>query len=135
MGNTRFNCVWPVAPVNEPTQRSPARGRDQGRCRERPRGIGRGKKTPTRNGATIDNSTRNKSHFAQHEEIEENEEVDNDKDILQDEEVHAETTRIPPLYPVLSQQIMLFVKTLVGLGVLLEVQETQDPANLLQTLT
>ena len=45
------------------------------------------------------------------------------------EEVHAETTGIPPLDAMLIQQIILYLKGLIGLGVLHSVQEIQDPSN------
>uniref|UniRef100_M1DU98 'chromo' domain containing protein n=1 Tax=Solanum tuberosum TaxID=4113 RepID=M1DU98_SOLTU len=103
MVNTRFNGVSSVAPINAPVEESAVRGRSRGR--------GRGKLG------------------VEHEEIEENVDVENVKEIGQEEEVQAGTTCVPPLDPVLAQQIMSFLKGLAGPGVLPSVQATQAPAN------
>uniref|UniRef100_M1D8W7 Uncharacterized protein n=1 Tax=Solanum tuberosum TaxID=4113 RepID=M1D8W7_SOLTU len=87
MVNTRFNGVRPVAPVNAPIEESASRGRGCGKGRGRARDRGRGRVEPTRDGAP---------------------------NVGQEEEVHAETTGIPPLDPVLAQQIMSFLKGMVG---------------------
>uniref|UniRef100_M1DWC7 Uncharacterized protein n=1 Tax=Solanum tuberosum TaxID=4113 RepID=M1DWC7_SOLTU len=89
MVNTRFNGVRPVAPINAPIEESASRGRGCGKCRGRARDRGRVK-------------------------VEENVEVVDEENVGQEEEVHAETTGIPPLDPVLAQQIMSFLKGLVG---------------------
>uniref|UniRef100_M1DV67 Uncharacterized protein n=1 Tax=Solanum tuberosum TaxID=4113 RepID=M1DV67_SOLTU len=44
----------------------------------------------------------------------ENVEVDNDEDVAQEEKVQAENKGIPPLDLVLAQQIMSFLKGLIG---------------------
>uniref|UniRef100_M1DVT1 'chromo' domain containing protein n=1 Tax=Solanum tuberosum TaxID=4113 RepID=M1DVT1_SOLTU len=61
-------------------------------------------------------------------EIKENIEVENDEDSGQEEKVQVEATSIPSLDPVLGQQIMSFLKELVGLGVLPVVPIIQTPA-------
>ncbi|WMV38434.1 hypothetical protein MTR67_031819 [Solanum verrucosum] len=121
MVNTRFNGIRPRTPVNAPAEEYVARGRGQGRGRGRPRSRSRGRVAPTRDGAPVENSPINEIPHAHHEEIEEN--------VGQEEEVHAETIGIRPLDPVLAQQIMSFLKGLVGPGVFPSVQETQAPAN------
>ncbi|KAH0746089.1 hypothetical protein KY285_007746 [Solanum tuberosum] len=127
--NTRFNGVRPVAPINEPAEESAARGHSRCRGRRREMGRGRGRVTPTKDGALVENAPRNEIPSVQHEEIEENVEVENDEGVGQEEEVQAETTCIPPLDPVLVKQIILFLKGLDGPGVLPSVQATQAPTN------
>uniref|UniRef100_M1DUD4 'chromo' domain containing protein n=1 Tax=Solanum tuberosum TaxID=4113 RepID=M1DUD4_SOLTU len=60
---------------------------------------------------------------------EENVEVENVKELGQEENVQAETTCIPPIDTVLAQQIMSFFKGLAGPGILSFVQATQAPIN------
>ena len=62
----------------------------------------------------------NENPHAHHEEIEK----ENVEDVGQEGEVQAETTCVPPLDPVLSQQIISFLKGLVGPGVLPSAQAT-----------
>ncbi|KAH0743175.1 hypothetical protein KY290_031168 [Solanum tuberosum] len=129
MVNTRFNDFGHVAPVNALAKESAAGFHDRGRGRVRARGRGRGRVSPTRDGATIENVPRNENPHVHHEEIEENVEVEDEENVGQEKEVQAETTGIPPLDPVLAQQIMLFLKGLVGPGVPPSVQVTQAPTN------
>ncbi|KAH0673662.1 hypothetical protein KY284_024749 [Solanum tuberosum] len=93
------------------------------------RGRGRERAAPTRDGALVEDAPRNEALPAHHEEVEENIEVEDEANVGQEEEVQAETTCIPPLDPVLAQQIMSFLKGLVGPGVLPSVQVIQAPAN------
>uniref|UniRef100_M1DLJ5 'chromo' domain containing protein n=1 Tax=Solanum tuberosum TaxID=4113 RepID=M1DLJ5_SOLTU len=123
MVNTRFNGVRLVAPVNGPIEESAARGRGRGRGRGRARTRGRGRVEPAGNGAPVENAPMNENPHAHHEEIEENVDVDIE-DLGQEGEVQAETTCVPPLDPVLSQQIISFLKGLVGPGVLPSAQAT-----------
>uniref|UniRef100_M1DM81 'chromo' domain containing protein n=1 Tax=Solanum tuberosum TaxID=4113 RepID=M1DM81_SOLTU len=122
MVNTRYNDVRPVAPVNAPAEESPARGRGRGR------GRGQGRLTPSRDGIPIEIAPLNLAPPVHHEEIEEDIEVEN-IEVGQEEEVKVETIGIPPIDPVLAQQIMSFLKGLAGPGVLPSVQATQAPAN------
>lgn len=62
------------------------------------------------------------------EEINENVYVENEEDVRKEEEVHFETTSIPFLDQVLTQQLT-FLTRLVGLGILPIVQATQTPFN------
>ncbi|WMV37214.1 hypothetical protein MTR67_030599 [Solanum verrucosum] len=101
----------------------------RGRGRGRARGRGRGRVAPSRGGASVENDPRKEKPFVHPEEIEENIEVENDEDVGQEEEVQAETIYIPPLDPMLAQQIMSFMKRLVGPGVHPTNQATQTPAN------
>uniref|UniRef100_M1DBS8 'chromo' domain containing protein n=1 Tax=Solanum tuberosum TaxID=4113 RepID=M1DBS8_SOLTU len=135
MVNTMFNDVRPVAPVNAPAKQSATRGHGRGMGRERVRGRGRERVTPTRDGAPVKNAPRNEAPLVHHEEVEENVEVENEKNVGQEEEVQTETTCIPPLDPVLAQQIMSFLKGLVGPGLFPYVQATQAPANPLIAIT
>lgn len=132
MVNTRFNGVRPVALVNDPVEESVARDRGQGRSRGRVRGRGRGRVAPIRDGAPVENAPKNEVPHAHHEEIEENVEVENEE---KEKEVQTETTCIPPLDPVLAQQIISFLKGLVDPGVLPTIQATQAPANSLIAIT
>lgn len=74
----------------------------------------------------------NQNNHAHHEDIEENfdvKDVVNVEDVGQEGEVHAETTDVATIDPVLAPHIMSFLKGLVGPGVIPSVQETQDPGN------
>uniref|UniRef100_M1AL36 Retrotransposon protein, Ty3-gypsy subclass n=1 Tax=Solanum tuberosum TaxID=4113 RepID=M1AL36_SOLTU len=132
MVNTRYNGVRTVAPVNAPVEESAVRGRGRGRGRGRARGRGCGREVPARDGVPIENVPQNEAPYVHQEEIEENIEVENMENVEevgQEEKVQAETTGIPPIDPVVSQQIMLFLKGLASPGVVPSVQATQAPAN------
>ena len=64
-----------------------------------------------------------------HEEIEQNINVEDVEEIGQEGELHAGNTRVPPIYKVLAQQNISFLKGLVGDGVPPTFQETKAPAN------
>lgn len=53
MVNIRFNDVRPVAPVNTRAEENVARGRSGGRGSRRAMGRGRGRVSPTRDGASV----------------------------------------------------------------------------------
>ncbi|KAH0743076.1 hypothetical protein KY290_031069 [Solanum tuberosum] len=129
MVNTRFNGVRPVAPVNAPAEESTAISHCRGRGRGRARGRSRGRVAPTRDRVPIENAPQNEASPVHHEEIEENVEVENIEEVGQKEEVQAKTTGVPPIDPVLAQQIMSFQKGLVGPGVLPYAQAIQAPSN------
>uniref|UniRef100_M1DTC3 Uncharacterized protein n=1 Tax=Solanum tuberosum TaxID=4113 RepID=M1DTC3_SOLTU len=129
MVNTRFNGVRPIAPIIAPVEESAARGRDRGRGRGRDRGTGRGRVVPVGDGAPIDNAPMNENLSAYHEEIEENVDVEDVEEVGQEEEVHAGTTCIPSLDPLLAQHIMSFLKGLASPGALPSAQAAQAPAH------
>lgn len=83
------------------------------------RSRGRGRVTLTRDLTQVGNARKNQNSPARYEEIEK---VKNEEEVGKKEEVHDETIGILPLYLVLAQQIMSFLKGFVG-------QETQDPTN------
>ena len=96
---------------------------------------GRGKVQPTKDVALVDNAPRNEAPPLHHDKIEEDVNVQNEGDVEQDEEVHAETTCFHPLDTVLAQQIMSFLKGLASPGLLPYAQVAQDFAiGLLVTL-
>uniref|UniRef100_M1DEL7 'chromo' domain containing protein n=1 Tax=Solanum tuberosum TaxID=4113 RepID=M1DEL7_SOLTU len=123
MVNTGCNNVRPVAPVNAPVEEFATRGRGQGRGRSRER------VSSTKEGVPVENAPRNEAPTMHHEEIEENINVENVEEVLQEKEVQAETICIPLIDQVLAQQIMSFLKGLVGPGVLSSVQAPQATAN------
>ncbi|KAH0741272.1 hypothetical protein KY290_034315 [Solanum tuberosum] len=129
MVNTKFNGAHPVAPVNVPVEGLAVRGHGRGRGRGRASGKGRERVAPIEDGAPVDNTPMNENLLAHHREIDKDVEVDDIEEIGQEEAVPAETTSVPPLDPVLVQQIMSFLKGLAGLGVFPSVQETQAPTN------
>uniref|UniRef100_M1DYL7 'chromo' domain containing protein n=1 Tax=Solanum tuberosum TaxID=4113 RepID=M1DYL7_SOLTU len=84
---------------------------------------------PTTDGAPVENAHRNEASHAHHEEVEENIKIENQENVRQEEEVQYKTIGIPSLDRVLTQQIITFLKRLVGPGVLPSVQATPAPAN------
>ncbi|KAH0746513.1 hypothetical protein KY290_008221 [Solanum tuberosum] len=135
MVNTRFNIVRSVAPVNKPVEESAIRGRGRGRGRGRARVRGRGRVASTRDGAPVENAPRDEVPPTHYEEVEEIVEIEDEGDVGQEEDAPARNTGVPPLDPVLSQQIMSFLKRLVGPGFLPAVQATQSPTNRSVTIT
>uniref|UniRef100_M1DXP5 Uncharacterized protein n=1 Tax=Solanum tuberosum TaxID=4113 RepID=M1DXP5_SOLTU len=105
MVNTRFNGVRPVAPVNELVEEFATRSRGRGRGRGIARGKCRGRVSPARVGAPIENTPINEDPPGHHEEIEGNVEVENNEDVGQEEE------------------------GLVGPRVIPATEQTQNPAN------
>ncbi|WMV58447.1 hypothetical protein MTR67_051832 [Solanum verrucosum] len=110
MVNTRYNGVRPVAPVNALAEESAVRGRDRRRGRGRAKVRGRGRVAPAVNKVPIDSVPMNENPPSHNEEIEEDIEVEDVEENGQEEEVPAETSVVPPIDPVLAQQIIAFLK-------------------------
>uniref|UniRef100_M1DV45 'chromo' domain containing protein n=1 Tax=Solanum tuberosum TaxID=4113 RepID=M1DV45_SOLTU len=97
MVNTHCNGVRPVAPVNEPTEKSAARGCVRGRGRGRARGRGRGRVALTSDGAPVENAPRDEVPPTHHEVVEENLEIEEEEEGLVDPGVipAAQATQTP----------------------------------------
>ncbi|XP_015075547.1 uncharacterized protein LOC107019648 [Solanum pennellii] len=102
-----------MVPINAPTEESTARSRGRGRGRERARGRGRGRVEPTRDGVSIENAPQNEASPYIIKRLKRILRLKMEE-VGQEEEVQAETTGVPPIEPVLAQQIMSFLKGLVG---------------------
>ncbi|WMV44926.1 hypothetical protein MTR67_038311 [Solanum verrucosum] len=88
------------------------------RGRGRASGKGRGRVAHVGDEALVKNAPMNENPHAHHEEIEENVDVEDVEEVGHEKEVPTGTTGVPPLDPVLAQQIMSFLMGLVGPGVI-----------------
>lgn len=76
---------------------------------------------------TLKNVPMNKNPLKHDEGVEDEVEIEDVEDIEQEEELQAEATEIPPIDPVLSQQIMSSLKALAGPGMIPPTQAHSNP--------